>query len=89
MEDGQLLLRYEATNQVELKPGGKKSLKQPLPAGASRCKIISAAAIAGDKANAVESLCGRGINDPAQLPEKQEPVIIKRIEYADGSVWQK
>jgi hypothetical protein len=89
MEEGKLLLRYEVANQVEIKPGGKKSLKQPLPPGASRCKVVSVAVASDDKAQAAESLCGRGINDPSQLSEKQEPVIIKRIEYADGSVWQR
>ena len=88
MEEGKLQLRYEASNQISIKPGGKKGLKQPLPAGAARCKIVRATELADQAAQPAESLCGRGINDPAQLPEKQAPAMIKRIEYTDGSVWQ-
>src|SRR6185295_13735290 len=90
MEAGKLVLRYEVTNQVEVKAGAKKTLKQPLPPGATRCQVInvSAGATPNDKAKTFESVCGRGFNDPSQLKEKQEPITIKRIEYADGSVWQ-
>lgn len=88
-EEGELLARYEVLSQVEIKPGGKKTLKHPLPPGASRCQVlhVSEAATQNGKAKAVEMICGRGINDPTQLPEKPEPVILKRIEYADGTAW--
>lgn len=87
-EEGKLLLRYEAFHQVEIKPGSKKNLKQPLPPGATRCQVfkVSADTTAQDKAKAFEAVCGRGVNDPSQLPE-QKSVIIRRIEYADGTVW--
>lgn len=90
-EEGALLLRYEVSSQVEIKPGGKKNLKQPLPPGATRCQVIQVSedATQKGKAKAVETVCGRGINDPSQLPEKPEPVTLKRIEYADGSIWQR
>lgn len=89
MEEGKLLLRYEATNQIEIKPGKKKTLKQPLPAGATRCKIFRATELSTPSAPIADSLCGRGIYDPAQLPEQQAPVTIKRIEYTDGNHWQR
>jgi hypothetical protein len=89
-EEGTLLLRYEVSSQVEIKPGSKKNLKQPLPPGATRCQVlqVSEDATQNGKAKAVETVCGRGITDPSQLPEKPEPVMLKRIEYTDGSVWQ-
>jgi hypothetical protein len=91
LEAGRLALRYEVNSQVEIKPGAKKTLKQPLPPGATRCQVvnINAAATPNDKAKTFESVCGRGFNDPSQLKEKQEPATIKRVEYADGSVWQR
>ena len=89
-EEGTLLLRHEVSSQVEIKPGGKKTLKQSLPPGATRCQVlqVSEDATPNGKAKAVEMVCGRGINDPSQLSEKPEPVTLKRIEYVDGSVWQ-
>jgi hypothetical protein len=90
LEAGKLVLRYEVASQVEIKPGAKKTIRQPLPPGATRCQVINVReeTTQNDKAKAFESVCGRGFNDPALLKEKQEPVSIKRIEYADGSVWQ-
>jgi hypothetical protein len=87
--NSQMVLRYDVSTKVEIKPGAKKSLKQPLPLGASRCKIVNVDAENSEeeKAKINESICGPGINDPSHL--KQETVTIKRIEYADGSVWQK
>jgi hypothetical protein len=89
-EEGKLLLRYDVFSQIEIKPGTKKTFKQPLPPGATRCQVlkVSADAAAQDKAKTFEAVCGRGFNDPSQLPEQQESVVIRRIEYADGSVWQ-
>jgi hypothetical protein len=87
--NGQMVLRYDVSTKVEIKPGAKKSLKQPLPLGASRCKIVNMDAenIQEEKAKINESICGPGIHDPSYL--KQETVTIKRIEYADGSVWKR
>jgi hypothetical protein len=81
-EGGQMILRYAVSSKVELKTAGKKTLKERLPVGAMRCKVVT---VSNDKA--FEAVCGQGINDPSQFP--QQPVSIKRIEYADGSVWQR
>ncbi len=85
----QIILRYDVTGKTEIKPGGKKTLKQSLPAGATRCKIIGVRIEDSqpDKAKIFEAVCGPGINDPSYL--KQETVTIKRIEYNDGMVWQR
>ncbi len=80
-ENNALLLRFEVTSKAEIKPGGKKTLKQKLPPDAKKCQLISAETIS------MELVCGKGFNDPTQI--KQEVVTIKRIEYADGSVWQR
>lgn len=91
LEAGKLALRYDVSSQIELKPGAQKTLKQALPPGATRCQVINVRAEAAQhgKAKSFESVCGRGFNDPSQLKEQQEPVAIKRIEYADGTVWQR
>ncbi len=81
-DGGQILLRYDVSSKVEIKTAGKKTLKERLPVGAMRCKVLT---VSNDKA--FEAVCGQGINDPSQFP--QQPVSIKRIEYADGSVWQR
>lgn len=88
-EDGKLILRAEVVSQTEIKPGGKKTLKQMLPPGASRCQalVVSAEDKPDDKAKTFEAVCGRGFNDPTQLKQTQETVTLKRLEYADGSVW--
>jgi hypothetical protein len=88
-ESGQLILRYDVSSKVEIKPGGKKKLKQPLPPGAQRCQIVTVSAEAerSEQEKKFEAVCGQGFHDPSQL--KQETVTIKRIEYADGSVWQR
>ncbi len=88
-EDGKLALRYDVANKVEIKAGGKKTLKQPLPPGATRCQVIIVSAEAGkdEQAKTFEAVCGPGVLDASNL--KQETVIIKRIEYADGTVWQR
>lgn len=81
-EEGKLVLRYDVSSKAEIKPGGKKTLKQPLPNGAMKCKVV---AISDGKA--FESVCSKTFQDPTQLP--QEPVSIKKIEYADGSSWSR
>ncbi|MFN0086593.1 MAG: hypothetical protein ACKVX9_14485 [Blastocatellia bacterium] len=89
-EDGKLALRFDVASKAEIKPGEKKTLKQQLPPGANKCKVIHVDAAEearnGPPGN-FESVCGKGIHDATQL--KQETVIIKRIEFADGSVWQR
>lgn len=81
-EGEKVILRYEVSTKAEIKPGGKKTLKQPLPEGAMRCKVVM---ISDGKA--FESVCSKSFQDPSQFP--QESVSIKKIEYVDGSVWQR
>ncbi len=81
-ENEKLVLRFDVSSKAEIKPGGKKTLKQPLPNGAMKCKIVT---ISNGKA--FESVCSKSFQDPTQLP--QEPVSIKRIEYVDGSSWKR
>jgi hypothetical protein len=87
--NSQMVLRYDVSTKVEIKPGAKKSLKQPLPLGASRCKIVNVDVENNQQAKEkiLEAVCGPGVHDPSHL--KQETVTIKRIEYVDGTVWQK
>jgi hypothetical protein len=81
-ENDKVVLRFDVSSKAEIKPGGKKTLKQLLPSGAMKCKVVT---ISDGKA--FESVCSKSFQDPTQSP--QEPVSIKRIEYADGSVWQR
>ncbi len=81
-ENDKLLLRFDVSSKADIKPGGKKTLKQPLPQGAMKCKVVM---ISDGKA--FESVCSKSFQDPTQLP--QEPIAIKKIEYADGTVWRK
>jgi hypothetical protein len=88
-ENGQLLSRYDVTTRVEIKPGGKKTLKHKLPPGAKRCEVVKVVSEENqpEKTSAGEAVCERGFHDPSLLNQKQETISIKRIEYADGSVW--
>jgi hypothetical protein len=78
----QWLLRYEVTSKAEIKPGGQKALKQKLPKGALKCDVVQ---VSGGKV--LETVCSEEAKDPTQFP--QVAVAIKRIEYADGTVWQR
>lgn len=80
-ENDKLALRFDVSSKTDLKPGGKKTLKQKLPPDAKKCQIISAETVS------MELVCGKGFTDPSQI--KQEAVTIKKIEYADGSVWER
>jgi hypothetical protein len=88
-ENGQLLSRYDVTTKVEIRPGGKKTLKHKLPPGAKRCEVVKVVSEENqpEKSSAFEAVCGRGFHDPSLLNQKQETISIKRIEYTDGSVW--
>ena len=88
MEQGQLALRQTVTSEAEIKPNARKTFRQPLPVGASRCKVVS---VQQENCKAVvpEYVCGRGFADPSLLKEKPEPVAIKRIEFVDGSSWER
>jgi hypothetical protein len=87
--NNQLALRYDVSTKIDIKPGAKKALKQQLPAGASKCKVIHLTAedLNAEKGRVFDSVCGEGVHDGSYL--KQETVSIKRIEYADGSIWVK
>jgi hypothetical protein len=89
--DGQLLLRFDVASKIEIKPGGKKTLKYHLPAGAKKCEVVKVISDENqpDKVSTFEAVCGAGFNDPSLLKQRQETISIKRIEYADGSVWQR
>ncbi len=90
-ENGQLLLRYDVASKVEIKPGGKKTLKFKLPPDAKKCEVVRVVTDENqpDKVSTFEAVCGRGFQDPSLLKQKQETISIKRIEYADGTVWQR
>jgi len=90
-ENGQLLSRYDVTTKVEIKPGGKKTLKHKLPPGAKRCEVVKVVSDENqpEKTSAFEAVCGQGFQDPSLLKLKQETISIKRIEYNDGSEWRR
>jgi hypothetical protein len=90
-ENDQLLSRYDVITKIEIKPGGKKALKHNLPPGAKRCEVVKVISDENQPENIVafEAVCGQGFHDPSLLNQKQETISIKRIEYADGSVWLK
>lgn len=90
-ENGQLVLRYDVTTKVEIKPGGKKTLKHKLPTGAKKCEVVKVIRDENqpDKISTFEAVCGQGFHDPSLLNQNQETITIKRIEFVDGSVWQR
>ncbi len=90
-ENGQLLSRFDVATKVEIKPGGKKTLKHKLPEGAKRCEVVKVVSDENEpeKVNTFEAVCGRGFHDPSLLKQKQETISIKRIEYQDGTEWRK
>lgn len=78
-ESGQLVKRLEVISQVEIKPGGKKTLKYQLPPGAKRCQTLVVEAIdeKAEKTKTYEAVCGPGFHDPSGLHE--ESVAIKAV----------
>ena len=90
-ENGVLLSRYDVTTQIEIKPGSKKTIKHQLPAGAKKCEVVRVVndETQPEKVSTFEAVCGKGFHDPSLLKQKQETISIKRIEYVDGSVWQR
>ncbi|HKQ73608.1 MAG TPA: hypothetical protein VJ810_07785 [Blastocatellia bacterium] len=90
-ENGQLLSRYDVNTKTEIKPGGKKTLKHKLTAGAKRCEVVKVVSEENqpEKTSAFEAVCGQGFHDPSLLSQKQETISIKRVEYADGSEWRR
>src|SRR5262249_21013644 len=83
--------RYDVTTRVEIKPGGKKTLKHKLPPGAKRCEVVKVVSDENqpEKTSAFEAVCGQGFHDPSLLSQKQETISIKRVEYADGTEWRR
>ena len=88
-ENGQYLSRYSVTTKVGIKPGGKKTLKYRLPPGAKRCEVGRVIAGSNQQVNRIEVVCAQNFHYPSLLNLKQELISIKRIEYADGSIWLK
>lgn len=90
-ENGQLLSRYDVITNAEIKPGGKKTLKHRLPTGAKKCEVVKVVSDEAqpEKVSTFEAVCGQGFHDLSLLKQKQQTILIKRIEYADGSVWQR
>jgi hypothetical protein len=90
-ENGLLVLRQEVRTTEEIKPGNKKTLKYQLPPNAKKCAVVvlNAAEKSAGEAKPFEAVCGPGFNDPSLLKERQESIAIKRIEYLDGSIWQR
>jgi len=90
-EDGKLLARYDVLSKVEIEPGGKKTLKYHLPAGAKKCEVVRVVRDEKqtEKTSTFEAVCGRGFNDPLLHGQRQETVSIKRIAFADGTSWSR
>lgn len=90
-ENGQLQLRFDVTSKAEIKPGGKKTLKHKLPPSAKKCEVVRVQSDEShpDKVSTFEAVCGQGFHDPSLLNQKQETITIKRIEFIDGSVWER
>ncbi len=88
-ENGQLVLRSDVKTNVEIKAGGKKTLKHKLPPNAKRCEVVKVLSDENqpERVSTFEAVCGQGFHDPSLLNQKQETITIKRIEFADGSVW--
>lgn len=90
-EGDKLLLRYDVSSKVEIKPGKKKTLKQALPPGARGCEMVVVRANAGQPGGV--GYYGGVCSDPAALRDaaatNQEAATIKRLEFADGSVWER
>lgn len=90
-ENGQLMLRFDVTSKAEIKPGGKKTLKHKLPPSAKKCEVVKVISDESqpDKVSTFEAVCGQGFHDPSLLNQKQETITIKRIEFVDGTAWQR
>jgi hypothetical protein len=90
-ENGQLLLRFDVASKIEIKPGGKKTLKYHLPPGAKKCEVVKVISDENqpEKVTTFEAVCGAGFHDLSLLKQRQETISIKRIEYADGTIWQR
>jgi hypothetical protein len=90
-ENGSLLFRYNVIAQVEINPGGKKTLMYKLPPGAKRCEVVKVVSNEKqpEKVSSFEAVCGQGINDPSLLKLSPETISINQIEFIDGSIWRR
>lgn len=88
-EEGKLLARFDVSTKIEIKPGGQKTLKFKLPPGAKRCEVVKVVGEEKERVETFEAVCGQGFHDPSLLGQTQETISIKRIEYTDGTVWEK
>jgi hypothetical protein len=87
-ENGALLSRYGVTSPVEIKPGGRKTIKYRLPAGAKKCEVVRVQKTEqGQRASTFEAVCGEGFNDPQLEGQKQQTVSVRKITFVDGTTW--
>lgn len=88
-ENGVLLTRFDVASPVEIKPGGKKTIKYKLPPGAKKCEVIKVQkADQSEGVSTFEAVCGEGFNDPQLDGARQETISIRRITFADGTTWE-
>ena len=88
-ENGLFLSRFDVASTVEIKPGGKKTIKHKLPAGAKRCEVVKVLRTEqSQRVSTFEAVCGEGFNDPQLDGERQETISIRRITFADGTTWE-
>jgi hypothetical protein len=88
-ENGVLLSRFDVASTVEIKPGGKKTIKYKLPAGAKKCEVVRVQkAEQSQGVSTFEAVCGEGFNDPLLDGQRQETISIRRIIFADGTTWE-
>jgi hypothetical protein len=88
-ENGVLLSRFDVASTVEIKPGGKKTIKYRLPAGAKKCEVVKVQKTEqSERVSTFEAVCGEGFNDPELDGQRQQTVSIRRITFADGTTWE-
>ncbi len=88
-ENGLLLSRFDVASTVEIKPGGKKTIKYKLPAGAKKCEVVKVLKTEqSQRVSIFEAVCGEGFNDPQLDGERQETISIRRITFADATTWE-
>lgn len=88
-ENGVLLARFDVASTVEIKPGGKKTIKYKLPPGAKKCEVVRVQkADQSDQVSTFEAVCGEGFNDPQLDGARQETISIRRITFVDGTTWE-
>ena len=88
-ENGVLLSRFDVASTVEIKPGGKKTIKYTLPAGAKKCEVIKVMRTEqSERVSTFEAVCGEGFNDPQLDGARHETISVRRINFADGTTWE-